>query len=87
MIVFQVIELAMKNKWLNVTMFGWVTELPVTSELGLTGTVGMTLITTLLLDMQLPVYNYKLNFRTLIVPLFTVKSDSYIKNITKCDKI
>lgn len=28
MIVFQVIEPAMKNKWLSVTRFGWVTELP-----------------------------------------------------------
>lgn len=78
MIVFQVIEPAMKNKWLSVMMFGWVTELPVTSELTLTWTVGVILITTLLLDMQLPIYNYELKFRTLTVPLVTVKSNSYM---------
>lgn len=78
MTVFQVVEPAMKNKWLSVMMFGWVTELPVTSEVRLTRTVGMILITTLLLDMQLPIYNYELNFRALTVPLFTVKSDSCI---------
>lgn len=75
--LFQVIDLAIKTKWLRVRMVGWVTEyaydlramnnLSCGDDPNYHPTIRYAIM-----------YTYELNFGTQTVPPFSVKSNSYI---------